>query len=101
MQRKQKLYHQVCRGKTTKFTTTYLLKINKNVSTKINDFIRIFTVTLFKILKTWEQLKCLLTGERTTFCLDSGGNFMLTKLSTNCNLVLHIILLFENYASVK
>ena len=26
---------------------------------------------------------------------------MLTKLSTNCNLVLHITLLFENYASVK
>ena len=37
----------------------------------------------------------------TMFYLDSGGNFMLTKLSTNCNLVLHITLLFENYASVK
>ena len=93
-------------------------------------------MTLFKILKTWEQLKCLLTGERrrhwhpapvllpgeshgwrslvgcgpwgleesdttTMFYLDSGGNFMLTKLSTNCNFVLHITLLFENYASVK
>ena len=123
-------------GRQLNSTTTYLLKINKNVSTKINDFIRIFTVTLFKILKTWEQLKCLLTGERrrqwhptsvllpgeshgqrglvgcgpwgleesdmtTMFYLDSGGNFMLTKLSTNCNLVLHITLLFENYASVK
>ena len=93
-------------------------------------------MTLFKILKTWEQRKCLLTGERrrhwhptpvllpgeshgqrslvgcgpwgleesdttTVFYLDSGGNFMLTKLSANCNLVLHITLLFENYASVK
>lgn len=150
-------------------------------------FTRIFTVTLFKIFKNWEQLKCLLIGERLNkyaafmqwiaiqqfkkeepvntdnnvdsshkhhvkkknpgtarytlyrksatgrsnlpgenlkvaacvywgltgsstrklsgvlkmFCLDLGGNLMLTKLSTKCNSILHITLLFVNYASMK